>query len=116
VAVHSDQPSDVAAGMTADRVVIGGGPREFSWFIDRVTNPTMRGLFLHPRSRLRRKEALLSVPAGDLFGRTPIGPSPGACQGVCFAPALVNRRRLRADVDGRRSHIVEPEGSASALR
>jgi hypothetical protein len=116
VAVHSVQTSEVAAGMTADRVVTDGGPREFSWFIDRVTNPTRRDFVLHPCSRLRRKEALLSVPAGDSFGRTPIGPSLSACQGVCFAPSLVNSRRLRAAVHGRRRNIVEPEGSASVFR
>jgi flavin-dependent dehydrogenase len=48
------------------------GPREFSWFIYRVTNPTLRELFLGPRNALRMEEALLSVLAGDIFGRTPI--------------------------------------------
>ena len=48
------------------------GPREFSWFIYRVTTPTMRELILAPRNLLRMKEALLSVLAGDIFGRTPI--------------------------------------------
>ena len=35
------------------------GPREFSWFIYRVTNPTMRDLFMGPRNILRVREALL---------------------------------------------------------
>jgi flavin-dependent dehydrogenase len=48
------------------------GPREFSWFIYRVTTPTMRELILAPRNLLRMKEALLSVLAGDIYGRTPI--------------------------------------------
>jgi flavin-dependent dehydrogenase len=48
------------------------GPREFSWFIYRVTTPTMRELLLAPRNLLRMKEALMSVLAGDIFGRTPI--------------------------------------------
>ncbi len=48
------------------------GPREYSWFIYRVASPTMRELFLGPRNTLRMKEALLSVLAGDIFGRTPI--------------------------------------------
>ncbi len=48
------------------------GPRVFSWFIYRVTNPAMRDLFMAPRNLLRMKEALLSVLAGDIFGRTPI--------------------------------------------
>jgi 2-polyprenyl-6-methoxyphenol hydroxylase-like FAD-dependent oxidoreductase len=48
------------------------GPKQFSWFIHRVSNPTMRELFLGPRNVLRVEEALLSVLAGDIFGRTPI--------------------------------------------
>ena len=47
------------------------GPKEFSWFIYRVTNPTMRGFFMDPRNPLRMKEAVLTVLAGDVHGRTP---------------------------------------------
>ena len=46
------------------------GPQEFSWFIYRVTNPTMRDLFMAPSERLGIKSAVISVLAGDLFGRT----------------------------------------------
>ena len=52
--------------------VMRRGPREFSWFIYRVTNPTMRELFMDPSERLDMKKALLSVLAGDLFRGTPI--------------------------------------------
>ncbi len=48
------------------------GPKQFSWFIHRVSNPIMRELFLGPRNALRMEEALLSVLAGDIFGVTPI--------------------------------------------
>lgn len=47
------------------------GPQEFSWFIFRVTNPTIRGFFMYPRNPLRMKEALLTVLAGDIHGQTP---------------------------------------------
>ena len=40
------------------------GPREFSWFIYRVTNPAMRELLLHPSNPFRVKEALISLLAG----------------------------------------------------
>jgi hypothetical protein len=46
------------------------GPKEFSWFIYRVTNPTMRELFMAPSDRLDMKKALVSVLAGDLFRGT----------------------------------------------
>jgi len=48
------------------------GPKQFSWFIYRVTNPIMRDFFMYPKNIFRVKEALLSVLAGDIFGRTPI--------------------------------------------
>ncbi len=51
------------------------GPREFSWFIYRMTNPAIRELFMRPRNFFRSKEAVLSVLAGDIFGRTPFRPS-----------------------------------------
>ena len=51
------------------------GPREFSWFIYRMTNPAMRDLFMRPRNILRAKEAVMSVLAGDIFGATPFRPS-----------------------------------------
>lgn len=52
--------------------VMRHGPKEFSWFIYRVTNPTMRELFMSPSEKLDMKKALLSVLAGDLFNGTPI--------------------------------------------
>ena len=51
------------------------GPREFSWFIFRMTNPAMRGLFMQPRNPLGAKSAVLSVLAGDIYGRMPFKPS-----------------------------------------
>ena len=48
------------------------GPRDYSWFIYRVTNPIMRDFFMGPKNIFRVKEALLSVLAGDIFGKTPI--------------------------------------------
>ena len=48
------------------------GPTQFSWFIYRVTNPIMRDLLMHPKNMFRMQEALLSVLAGDIYGKTPI--------------------------------------------
>ena len=48
------------------------GPREFSWFIYRMTNPAMRGFFMHTGTApLRVKDAVITVLAGDIHGRTP---------------------------------------------
>ena len=51
------------------------GPREFSWFIFRMTNPAMRDLFMRPSNPLGVKSAVLSLLAGDIYGRTPFWPS-----------------------------------------
>jgi hypothetical protein len=48
------------------------GPRVFTWFIVRMTNPAIRELFMHPKNVLRTKEAVLGVLAGDIFGGTPL--------------------------------------------
>ena len=73
------------------------GPRHFTWFIYRVTNPAMREMFLNPGNPLRMKEALLSLLAGDIFGRTPIWSGLRAFKGAYYLVSLVNlRRSLRA--------------------
>jgi len=72
------------------------GPKEFSWFIYRVTNPTLRDLFMAPGDALDMKKALLSVLAGDLFGDTRIKPGLMAFRAVYYAFSLVNLRRSLA--------------------
>ena len=73
------------------------GPKHFSWFIYRVTNPTMREMFLEPGNGLRMKEALLSLLAGDIFGRTPIWGALRAFKGAYYLVSLINLgRSLRA--------------------
>jgi flavin-dependent dehydrogenase len=69
------------------------GPREFSWFIYRMTNPAMRELFMHPRNILRAKEAVLSVLAGDIFSRTPFRPSLAFFKCVYWVTSLGNLSR-----------------------
>ncbi len=64
------------------------GPREFSWFIYRITQPTMRDLFMAPRNTLRMREALLSVLAGDIFDKTPIWPSVRLFRALYYANTL----------------------------
>lgn len=66
------EPRKAAAALKAYDRVARRGPAVFSWFIYRMTNPIMRDLLMEPRNILRMKEALLSVLAGDIYGRTPI--------------------------------------------
>lgn len=92
------------------------GPREFSWFIYRVTNPTMRELFLGPRNVLRMEEALLSVLAGDIFGRTPIWRSLRLFKILYYFLSTVNLTRSWRAARRRAVNIrpVEPEHMTSA--
>ena len=66
------RPADAKAAFARFDKVMKHGPREFSWFIYRVTNPTMQDLFMSPGNHWRMKEAVLSLLAGDIFGKTPM--------------------------------------------
>jgi flavin-dependent dehydrogenase len=86
------------------------GPKHFSWFIYRVTNPTMRELFMGPRNVLRMEEALLSMLAGDIFRRTPIWTSLRLFKGLYYAISLVKLRRTLRAMRRRAANIrAEPE-------
>ena len=69
------------------------GPREYSWFIYRITTPTMRDLFMGPRNLLRVEEALLSVLAGDIYGKTPIWRALKIFKVIYYLHALSRPRR-----------------------
>lgn len=81
------------------------GPREFSWFIYRITQPGMRDLFMAPRNVLRMREALMSVLAGDIFGKTPIWPSVWAFRALYYANCVVRLPRTVAAWRRRRNNI-----------
>jgi flavin-dependent dehydrogenase len=48
------------------------GLNALSWFIYRIRTPAFRDLFMSPRNYFRMEEAVLSLLAGDIFGRSPI--------------------------------------------
>ena len=73
------------------------GPKEFSWFIYRMTNPTMRDMFMAPSNVWRVKEALLSMLAGDIYGKTPIWRSLRALKAIFYIGSAFNfKRSLKA--------------------
>jgi flavin-dependent dehydrogenase len=91
------------------------GPRAFSWFIYRMTRPAMQDLFMAPRNRLRMKEALLSLLAGDIFGATPIWASLRAFKLVYYVNTLAHPRRSLAALRAHARNLrpVEPERAAA---
>lgn len=75
--VHSalDSPEDLALIKRKTRQfekMVKYGIKTFSWFIFRITQPAMRNMFMAPRPVLKMKEGILSLLAGDLFGKAPI--------------------------------------------
>ncbi|MBT9474941.1 NAD(P)/FAD-dependent oxidoreductase [Polaromonas sp.] len=92
------------------------GPKEFSWFIYRVTNPAMRDMFMAPSNVWRVKEALLSMLAGDIFGKTPIWRSIAALKGIFYIASAWNFRRSWQAMRLRKANIRVVEGSEPAAR
>jgi len=108
------QPEKSAGALKHFDKVMKHGPKEFSWFIYRVTNPTMRNLLMGPSNIFRVKEALLSVLAGDIYGKTPIWPSLWAFKTIYYLASVGNwkntmqawkRRKLNIRV------VDNPEGA-----
>jgi len=105
-------PGGAARALRRFDRVIRHGPKQFSWFIYRVTNPTMRELFLGPRNLLRMQEALLSVLAGDIFGRTPIWASLRSFKALYYLISIAQWRRTLRAARRRRSNMAPAEAQS----
>ena len=86
---HGAEPALQAAALRKLDARLRHGPRTFSWLIYRMTNPVMRDLFMGPRNPFRVKEALLSLLAGDIYGRTPIWTSLRIFKLIYYTSSLV---------------------------
>jgi len=105
------QPEQYAAAMKKFDRVVRHGPKEYSWFIYRITNPTMRDLFMAPRNDFRMKEAMLGLLAGDIYGDTPIWKSLRAFKGIYYVFSTLNLKRSLLAMRRRAANIrpTEPE-------
>ena len=83
------------------------GPEEFSWFIFRMTNPSLRNLFMYPSNPFRAKEALLSLLAGDIYGNTPIWRALAWLKIIYYADSFWHWRRSLSAWRARRRNIVD---------
>jgi flavin-dependent dehydrogenase len=61
-----DRPARLAAARRVFEKRMRARPRDYSWFIYRVTNPTIRDMFMHPKNTLKVKQGLMSLLAADL--------------------------------------------------
>jgi flavin-dependent dehydrogenase len=111
-AVLDERPDAVAQRRAFDHA-IEFGPREFSWFILRVTNPTMREFFMAPQNPFRVKEALLSLLAGDIYGKTPIWRSIRVLKALYYLVSIGHLRRTVQSWRRRRVNIRDVEAAAS---
>ena len=107
VAAELDRPGQAAAARRRYERLAQKGPKEFSWFIYRMTNPAMRELFMHPTNPLRVKEALLSLLAGDIHGRTPIWASLALFKAIYYMTWLGNAPRAWRAWRARRRNIEQ---------
>ena len=106
------QPKCAAAARNRFDKLMRHGPREFSWFIFRVTNPTMREFFMSPQNPMRVKEALLSLLAGDIYGKTPIWGTVRLLKAMYYLVSIGNMGRTWRAWKRRRVNIRDVEVSA----
>lgn len=107
------RPRRAPAALKAFDKLMRAGPKTYSWFIYRVTNPAMRDIFMEPREVFRAKAALLSVMAGDVYGNGRIRLPLLFFKAVYYATCLFNfRRTLKAGK--MRKHNIRSVGEAGA--
>ena len=105
-------PAQAPAALKRFDELMKHGPKEFSWFIYRVTNPIMRDFFMHPKNIFRVKEALLSVLAGDIFGKTPIWRSIWMFKALYYIANIVQPKRAFMGWKRRRFNIRRVDDTA----
>jgi hypothetical protein len=87
------------------------GLDEFKWFIYRFTSPTMKHLFANPRNVWRVEEAVVSMPAGDVFDARPVLRRLRVFRAIYALTALAMAPRAWRAWRNRRSQIaVEVQG------
>lgn len=106
-AVHTclNEPHRARAALKRFDRVMRHGPKAFSWFIYRVTNPIMRDFLMGPKNIFRVEEAILSVLAGDVFGKTPIWRSILCFKALYYAANILQPQRAFMAWRRRRSNI-----------
>jgi flavin-dependent dehydrogenase len=109
-------PQQAAAALKEFDRTCRVGPKAFSWFIYRVTNPVLRDILMGPRNILRAKEGLLSVLAGDIYGSTPIRVPLLFIKFMYYLESLRNLPRTLAASKTRKHNIQVVADADAALR
>jgi hypothetical protein len=109
-----DNARDASDALQAFDRTMRHGPKLFSWFIYRVTTPTLRDLFMSPGDS-RLQEAVLSVLAGDIFRGTPLGLRLFAFKTVYYLINFFNPRRTLSAWKKRKRILGEPNAETTAI-
>ncbi|HEV7819631.1 MAG TPA: NAD(P)/FAD-dependent oxidoreductase [Burkholderiales bacterium] len=107
-----DNPAGANRALRAFDRSMHHGPKIFSWFIYRVTTPTLRDLFMGP-GNAKIQEAVLSVLAGDIFRDTPLGLRLFAFKLVYYARNLFNPRRTLSAWKKRKQILQAPPAEST---
>ena len=83
------------------------GPRDYSWFIYRVTNPTIRDMFMHPKNMFNVKRGLMSLLGADIHHGPAYRRSLFMFKVLYYALSIVNWRRTYAGWKRRRTNIQD---------
>jgi len=96
VAAALDRPAALPAARARYEKLMRSIPAKYSWFIYRVTNPTIRDMFMHPRNVFNIKRGLLSLLAADLTPKPGFGRSVFMFKVVYYFVSVINWRRTYA--------------------
>jgi flavin-dependent dehydrogenase len=113
VATCLDEPRKAAGALRAYDRSMRHGPRIFSWFIYRVTTPTLRDLFMNPRNE-KLQEAVLSVLAGDIFRETPLALRLTVFKAIYYLKSIFNPHKTYMAWKNRKQAIRDSGGEANA--
>jgi len=105
VATALDRPAELAPARKALEKRMRVGPRDYSWFIYRVTNPTIRDMFMHPNNLFNVKQGLMSLLAADIHHGPAYRRSLWMFKVLYYFISVVNWRRSFGGWKRRRDNI-----------
>ena len=114
IATCLNDPQNAPRALEAFDTTMHHGPKVFSWFIYRVTTPSLRDLFMNP-GNLKLQEAVLSVLAGDIFRDTPLALRLYVFKTIYYLKNLFNPGRSLMAWKKRKRAIREPGIEATTL-
>ncbi|WP_423455602.1 NAD(P)/FAD-dependent oxidoreductase [Ottowia sp. VDI28] len=91
-----DRPKAVQAARAELEKRLRVGPRDYSWFIYRATNPTIRDMFMHPKNVFKVKQGMMSLLGADIHHGAAYRRSLFMFKVLYYVISVVNFRRTYA--------------------